>query len=488
MSVSLITAKNGETTATINNLYLHSFYNPTKEAQRFVDSLSVDYTPPFIILVEPGIGYCIPPLREKFPKSKIIIIRLSEELIKYNNQGDIIINYFDKQIDLYTKFNEIMTEGNLINSLFLQWPPSSTIFKELLYNFSIDIKNCFEKAKTILITRENFEKKWFLNSISFINYSKHLYKLNKKIKSQILIISSGPSLKDTISIIKNNQKYLFIIALSSAIKVCLNNDIIPDLVITTDGGYWAGQHLKSLYKFNIPVAIPVEAFIQRSLLNNIKTIPLDYGDGISSLLLKNMGIKTMSAKRNGTVSGTALEFALENSESDIYIAGLDLATQKGFQHCQPNENDLNNEVNDNRLNPKSKRNTLGEFNNNALDLYKDWFNNYNLNNRKVFRIINNQYKKNTLGEIIDIKSDEFTTKIIHKQKDYNSFEKLNVCKDSNSIIDFIDKYSNSSFWNENLYPLSMCTLAHNNKNSDIECRIADENNKILLKIRKLLND
>ena len=64
-----------------------------------------------------------------------------------------------------------------------------------------------------------------------------------------MIIASGPSLQVALSSIRKNQASYFLIVLSSAIKCCFENNIIPDLCISTDGGYWAKEHLKILEKF-----------------------------------------------------------------------------------------------------------------------------------------------------------------------------------------------------------------------------------------------
>ena len=46
-------AKNGEETAIADKLFLHSNYAPSKEAERFVENLSIPYTPSAIIITEP---------------------------------------------------------------------------------------------------------------------------------------------------------------------------------------------------------------------------------------------------------------------------------------------------------------------------------------------------------------------------------------------------------------------------------------------------
>lgn len=484
MNVSLVKAKNGETTATYNNLYLHSLYNPTKEAERFVENINCSYIPPYIIISEPGIGYSIPLLKEKFPQSKIIIVRYCLDFNKFNNQGDLSYYYND----FSNKIINDIGEENLINSLFLQWPPSSQIFKEIESQFLIDVKKSFENAKTLLVTREFFEKKWFFNSIKFIKYANNFITLNNKIEKPILIISSGPSLSPLLKDLASVKDNFFIICLSSAIKVCIYNNIIPDLAISTDGGYWAGQHLKSLYKYNIPIALPPEGYLQNDLLKKLLILPLNYGDGLSSNILKKANIKYIKAERNGTVSGTALEFALNNSTKNIYFAGLDMSGQTGFQHCQPNENEINNSIKDNRFNNNEKRAVSGEYSKGVLDIYKEWFQEKKLSERKVFRIINNENKKNSLGEIKDISVSDFIKNIEINTIENNYISKINQNKDLNEVMSYINDEYLSDNWQKSLFPLSMCSLIHNKDNNEIVNRLQKENKILMEKIKKVLYD
>lgn len=489
MNVSLVKAKNGETTATCDDHYIHSSYNPSREAERFVESISIDYTPPFIVITEPGLCYCIPLLRKRFPSSKILIIRYCDNFDNYNYTADYILKFNKQTNNFENKLINIIGEIDLLDSLFLQWPPSTLIFNEVEKKLINSIKNSFSNAKTLLVTREFFEKKWLLNCISFVKYSSKFYTINNKIEKPILIISSGPSLEDSLNIVKTNLKKYFIICLSSAISTCLKYNIIPNLIISTDGGYWAGQHLKKLNKYNITLACPSEAYIPRNLLNKLNIIPLDYGDGYSSTILKLSNIESLTARRNGTVSGTALEFALKYSDSDIFFCGLDLCNQKGFQHCQPNENELNNKLNDSKISNENIRTTSGEFSIGSLPIYKTWFSEYTFNNRKVFRVINDNYKKNSLGQIKDITTDEFKKlSLNYNEVDLTYFQPIKIDKQLSNVYSFINSEINNDNWIKSIYPLSYSTLLRKQNNKEILERLKKENNILLKKIRNLLDD
>lgn len=489
MNITFQKAKNNEDIITVNNLYLHSNYNPSKEAERFIDNLNFQFTPQIIILLEPGLSYSVSFLRKKFPECKIGVIRYIEELNKYNKDYDFAISFNHNQQTFEQNLLNLLGEDNVLLTQFFSWAPSAKIFSDVNYKVWTSIKNVIEKAKTLLITRQYFEKKWLLNSINFIKYSQNYIKLQNKIKKPVLILSSGPSLKSVLTELHNIRSKFFIICLSSAISVCLNNNITPDLCLTTDGGYWAGQHLKKLVKKDIPLACPAEAYIPKRILSNNTILPLDYGDGISNTVLSLSGINSISAKRNGTVSGTALELALAISDSDIYFSGLDLSPQNGYQHTQPNELELNNSLTDNRLFSKEKRLYPGSLPSYSLNLYLEWFNSYNCRNRNIFRIIDSEYVKNHINLIKDISSKEFfdsTTKIKEIDVNISYFSLSQNEKNISNIRKHIDRHFDDDKILNQLYPLDFILYKHE-ENDELLNKIKNKHSELKHKLSGILN-
>ena len=490
MKVLFQQAKNGQLTAILNNIYLHSSYNPMREAQRYVENINVSYSPSLILVLEPGLSYIIPLLRKRFPDSKIGIIRYLQDFQNFNYDADYIFNYFEHKSDFENFLFNTLGEEKIFGALVLQWQPSSKIFPEIENNILISIKNSMEKAKTLLVTREFFEKKWFLNSCNFVKYVNSTVSIRKKIDIPIVIISSGPSLKESLNIIKNNREKIFIICLSSAIKVCLYNNITPDLCVSTDGGFWAGEHLKCLTDKNIPLALPLEGFCQKNILEKNKILPLIYSDGISKYIADISNIPVLEAERNGTVSGTALILAMSISSNDIYFCGLDMSSQNGFQHCQPNEIELNNSIKDTRINSKEKRISISQYSKGVLSIYKEWFDFLNLNGRKVYRVIEKKYKNNTLGFIKDLSTNDFSYNLSNLNAFNNNdyFTDVIWKKNLKQISVYLLENLKKGKWIKNIFPLSMTSLSHNKNNTDIKNRLENDFHSLLKKTENILNE
>ena len=280
MNLSFSSAKDNNKTFSVDNHFIHSPYSPLKEAERFVSLLPSDSVYDLIILIEPGFSYTKSFLKQKYPNAKIGIIRLIPELSFYNSDWDFAINYKNPE-NLQNQLLSLFTEEQLLCSMLFDWLPSKNIFNSESLQIWQTYKFVMEQCKTILITRQYFEKKWIINSCNYIKYISGKGLLNAenilKTKKPVLIAASGPSLKAVISKITLFRENCFIICLSSAIKAFHSNNIIPDLILTTDGGYYAGQHLKSLFNTEgLLVAAPCEAFIQKQLFEKMKIIQINF--------------------------------------------------------------------------------------------------------------------------------------------------------------------------------------------------------------------
>ena len=488
MEIKFQKAKNEELTALIDGHFIHSNYAPSKEAQRFVDNLKLPFLPSWIIILEPALCYAVDFFKQNFPDIKIAGVRYTSQFSEFDKKLDLVLNYSAQNFK--TLLEKSFNEEELLTAFFVSWPASSQIFPDIEKKIWNDIKDTLERAKTLLITREYFEKKWLLNSCRFISSINKIATLKQIIDKDCLIVSSGPSLKPFINLIKNNRQNFFIICLSSAISVCLKENIIPDIFMSTDGGYWAGEHLKRiLQKNSIPLAIPSEAYCSKKILHSQTILPLIYNDGFSKELTIASKIDCLYAVRNGTVSGTALLFAAKYCKKNIFMCGLDLAPQKGFQHTQPNELENNSAVFDNRIQTKEKRLSASGFSNASLDIYRQWFNSINLSlqNRKVFRLIEKPQSKNNLGWIQDITVNDFSS-FINETTDPDNAEYFTVSSfqpDRKNAALLFSNYDSEKL-KKQLFPLDYVSLSHNPDNIEIRNKIEKEWQKLRKKAEGIL--
>lgn len=470
MATEILKAKNGSDCAKANGVFLHSQYNPQIEAERFAQNVRANFAPEKIIVIEGALGYASPALKKKFPSTKIGTIRFSKDFFSWNEKFDFIIDASDfaqskkNANSLSEKIFNALGEEGVFKTLFLEWPPSARAFSDETKFAWQEIKSATEKARAILATREHFEKKWLKNKINFFCKIKNVAHL-EKVDFPILICASGPSLKSAIPLIKKTREKIFLVSLSSSILVLLHEGIFPDICFSTDGGFWAKKHLDSLERFQkIPLALASEGECASAIFEKNAILPLCYDDdSLSKKLFATLEIPHMQARRNGTVSGTALEFFLANGEKEIFFAGLDLAGGETFAHAQPNALELDAAQKDFRLRTKATRIAKASLPSPSLEIYAAWFSNFSWKGgQKVFRIRGEAGFRNSLGKIKDISLKEAESILKNSaekkspcaipQREFLANENRN-CEIKKALLEF----SKSEEWQKEIFP-SECIL------------------------------
>lgn len=484
---TFFTAKDGSLTCRYNGIMLHSAYSPQKEAERFVDSQVIPFIPKYIIILEPAIGFCSEYFKKKIPSAKVCAIRFSNEFSKFNNKFDFVFNLFEPDFEARL-FNTLGEEG-LFSSLFFTWPASAKIFQAEEKVALSKIKKQLNLAQTVLFTHNSFARRWFLNFVNIVSRIEKTQTL-KKTNFPIVLCASGPSLQSSVKKLKELENNLFIIAVSSALNVLLKNNLVPDLVISTDGGFWAKKHLYPLKKNKIPLALAIEANLPQILFSELSIIPLIYSDGMESAFIKKTDINYVIVQRNGTVSGTAAELALSLTENLVFMCGLDLEAGCGIQHSQPNILEDENSATDNFFCPKETRISKSRCNSSSLRIYREWF--CNLNEKKwqrFFRLSDNYKYSSNLGRIKDANFDFLKENLLkmNYSKSPSAFfsvpRKIDNKKNKEILKSFVLKNENSKEWLKNNFPLDFLLYERCNNFTEKQLLLKklNEKNKVLIK-------
>lgn len=407
MAIVFTKSANGEATCTCNSIRIHSAYNPSQEALRFVQSIKCDFEPGYIMMTGPGLSYTAVYLRKIFPCTKIVALHYATEFSVTEKLWDKCFYYTGEGIPLSEQIFNYMGEEGVTSCLFLAWKPSDDALPEESRHCWQQIRTAVIKSRNVLATRSFFARRWVKNAIRFslfVNETRYF----QKGTAPVVICASGRSLESSIPFIKEHRGRFFLIAVSSALLPLVQRGIIPDLCITTDGGYWAKRHISFALKQHpeIPLAMPSESAIFLSLLGNTAIVPLNYGDGISESFTSEFGLPVTRAYRNGTVSGTAAQLALSLTDGRVYFCGLDLAPSKGSSHTRPNQLELDDSLSDNRLCPADNRLAPRSFASSSLNIYRNWFASSTFGNR-LFRLSDHFGFQNSLGEVQDVNWDFF---------------------------------------------------------------------------------
>jgi len=310
---------------------LHSRYRPQLEAARYLDALNLSDNVNCFILIEPGMGYLIDALRERFPGGTIAVLHADSRFRLTQSQYPEVPMWFP---DSGTGVQEFLEEAipETASIRLIEWRPSLRMYGDACLNLVRETTEFIRRSAASKRTSAAFGKRWvrnFFRNLALVNQTL----LYKTMDMPVVITGSGPSLETAIPQILAARESVFILAASSSLLALAAGGITPDMVISTDGGGWALLHLhemRSITKlaFSLTAALP-------SQCSNVPLLPLNDGSLWQSMALHSIGLPSVLIPQRGTVTASALELAFVLSSGNIFLAGMDLAVRDIRSHARP---------------------------------------------------------------------------------------------------------------------------------------------------------
>jgi len=341
-------SKNNLLTIKKDGKYIHSKYDPLKEAEKIISDYSKEIENyEYIFFYGVGLGYHIENFIKKYPEKKIILYEPDKEIfenyLKYGNLNKInskkIFNiFFGISSNQIKYFLTSLLKKLSSNFLILNLPSYKIFFDKNIKEFESIMKDLLNTKKQETIVTHLLQKNWIINSIKNfkkIISSKNILWADKNFTENkpALIVGAGPSLQNEIENLKyikdNNLAYIF--SIGTATNLLLKKNIKPDFAfaydpnpIKTKSGHFQFSLIKSRKIDDIPL-------IFGSSINNekIDNFPgemfhfLTSEDTISYKLLnpdKNFVIEDAS-----TIAVIALDILKKLKFDPIIFLGLDLA-------------------------------------------------------------------------------------------------------------------------------------------------------------------
>ena len=311
---------------------LHSRYNPQSEAARYIDSLNLSEQIKVFILIEPGLGYIIPVLKEKFPDSKIVVIHADDIQSEFESGLPVISGADINEIQVFLETQIPDIDAKYIR--IIEWRPSVNFYKEAYVKILSQAVDFIKRMDAGKRTTAVFGKRWiknFFRNLDLINKTI----LYKETEIPVIVTGSGPSLEKALPIIKNASESCLIIAASSSVSALSSSGIKADLIITTDGGSWALKHMYSCFRNETaPLALNLCASLPSQFVNTPLLIIND-GSFWQNVILHALSLPSVIIPQKGTVSAVAVELALQLTRGNIYLAGMDFSVNGIRTHVKP---------------------------------------------------------------------------------------------------------------------------------------------------------
>lgn len=346
-SIKSVDAKDGNKVpvAVINGreLYIHSKFDPVREARRLVSEVSIDKVDLFIISGF-GFAYHIEALLNRINRKSIVLVleMLPEMIKKAITDRDISEVIADQRLNIIARpsedtIAEILKGKSSRRVAYITHRGSFQLDPEY-YSNTIRIVRAYLSGKDVNIaTLSKFEKTWSANIARNIPYFINspgagiFYDRFKNIPA--LVVAAGPSLNSSMKFIRENRNKAIIIAVDTSYMILRKNGIEPHFCITVDpqlinARYFEGDSMCSTILIADPTVNP-----STFRLSRLKTAVLSMAFDMMKWIEDITGVKGELAY-GGSVTTNAYDFARRLGASPVVLIGQDLAFTNGLAHAR----------------------------------------------------------------------------------------------------------------------------------------------------------
>ncbi|MDR2020453.1 MAG: DUF115 domain-containing protein [Treponema sp.] len=391
----LTAAANGMPTVLAGKRALHSRYNPKEEAERYIASLNAGPEIKYCILLEPGLGYLIPPLRRKCPAAKILVLHVSPFFSKLpategaenagpadTGEGGGTAVWSPGSGALSSFLEEMIPDTAATAIRLIEWRPALDIYGEEYLKRLRETVEYIRRADANRRTVLNFGRRWFRNALRNAEIIRRAVVFTPG-TLPCIVTGAGPGLEEAVPAILQRRRDAgpqnpgcFILAAASSAPALWARGLEPDMVISTDGGGWALLHLYETVRRGGAI---LAAGLTAALPSQCRALPvLVISDGSfwQSRLLRSLGVPFISLTQRGTVTAAALDLAFVLTGGRVFIAGTDLSHRDILTHARPYAFDRLREEGADRFSPAYSQSWLRARNiaaSGSHSIYAAWF-------------------------------------------------------------------------------------------------------------------
>ena len=431
------------------SIFLHSAYEPEKEANALIKEIEKDTDLIFIFGI--GAGYLINAVK-KLNVSMAII----EPSIKFFN---LLIDNFklDKILEDNMTFfiggddiediEKFISLTNTKKVKFLITRSYATLFGEEVLFYQSKVLSIVDKKIININTISRFDKLWAYNIASNVAKISTHYGVNKffdKYKNiPAVIVSAGPSLEKNIIKLKEMKNKALIIAVDTAMKPLFSHNISPHFVITIDPQKKNSKYFRNVdFKDCVLIA---ESSVDKEAIDSFNGAIYFISSifPLAKYFMEELGNRG-DITTGGSVSTAAYDFAIRIGANPIIMVGLDLSFPNYQTHIKGSYHEENffTEIYkldsyDSRIykvliagNLREEKNIYNEkvWTDSRFDMYKNWYEEQCEKNNQI------KFYNATEGGIIingmeNIKLEELTKKFddieINIDKDDRNIERKN---------------------------------------------------------------
>ncbi len=325
-------AKNGNLSATTGKHWIHSAYNPRREAEKFLEpQLNSFCKNGVVVIIGAGLGYLDNYLSSKRSDIKIIACHLIPNLYDNRISHNRAVLRWSPAQDIEKFFFSVINELDIPTVRLIEWPASIQAAPDMARRVLNNFASVLRRYAGNITTTAAFGRSWLRNTLrNYLEFDG--LAVPPRLKGITVIAASGPSLELHLQSLKQHRNQYHLWALPSSLPALKRAGLKPDMVFSTDPGHWARIHGRHFPR-GIPVVMPLAACPLPCQSGNPILLAQD-SIGEKSLL-NGDGWPTVKVPQTGSVVITAVETWRRICEGPLVLAGLDLCWFDLRSHVRP---------------------------------------------------------------------------------------------------------------------------------------------------------
>jgi hypothetical protein len=327
-----LAARDGQVSATLDGVYIHSGFSPEKEAARLIQSLAPQI-PQTLVVYGFGLGYHIEAFFAACHEGKAIVLepdaaffhaalKLRDFTALFRRKGFRLLLAADPEI-LVRCLHEYEDESPRVLRLRPVYAKNENYYKKA----DAVLARLASRRDINLNTLKRFGRLWVRNlarNIPVIETCPGIHCIEGKFAGfPALVAAAGPGLDDVLPHLAEIRKRCLIVAVDTSYSACLLRHAEPDFVVVVDPQYWNTRHLDRAHQEKSVLISESSTHPRIFRLLPGKTF---LGGSIFPLgrYLEEATEPKGKLGAGGSVSTSAWDFARILGAGPIIMAGLDL--------------------------------------------------------------------------------------------------------------------------------------------------------------------
>lgn len=337
--LEFVAAKNGQPSARIGGLNLHSAMDPGREAEKMAASPETEIAD-FVIVFGAGLGYLPGALLRKLPERPVLVVEPETDWFEqalghidsqvFRNPGVEVIKPRHRD-DIVVRLQDAGSR----NPVYIGNPAIQKLRPELSELCKEAVRIYRERFQVNVNTLRRFGRLWVKNlarNLDYLATAPGVAALENTLRNVPgVLVAGGPSLDSFVGNLRDIREHAVIVAVDTSLRACLRAGVDPDFVVTVDPQYWNTKHMDGCRKSRATV-VSESAVFPRGLRQTEGTVLLCSSLFPLGQYFENLIETKGKLGAGGSVATTAWDFLRFLGCRDIYALGLDLSFPDAQTH------------------------------------------------------------------------------------------------------------------------------------------------------------